>query len=718
MLRKRLRDGRFFSEGGFTLVELVITVAVLGILSTITAVGFTTMIGSSKDSEAITHLKAIVNAEAQSNVDSGQYSTLGALTTSYKLPVDASVNAAITLGTNNECFIATATSVTGNKYVATDVMTEPKNVNDVTPATLTTCSVIPVKATVTAPANDQPAPSITTLTMLSGKAQNLYTLTIQTDPTKDTSTSGTKLFSISNGALPAGLTIDPKTGIISGTPTVAGVFVLTARVDNANGFDTQAYSLQIDTQVTPFTNISAIRSLTTGTAYSGAREGTTVSFKGGACTTSSTMLAITYQATSPAGLAAVTGNYTWSPADTTNTVGVFELGGAQNGSSGNLTLSVKCSASQTPYQQSSAYTQTIPVTTATGTNSTAPEIHNISWTAVSSLPTTFTGTWSQAPTGNPAPSGTISATSALNTTVTYTVGSTYGYTTSYIITPNVSGLVATSSAAGVVSNVWPASPTASALTYTSTNTALVDGTLNWTNAGSCPAGTTKQVQHSQDYNSVVNTTNISTSVTNTPTWATPYTAATWAPSVAYQGYRYGVTVYTRCNSDSTTSNSTPSSYQNTWFTPMAGVATPVWASYSRYDTGSPKTVISTTWCVKVFSTTDCDSTVTYSMITTYTTTCSAGSSVSWSSYTGSGLSAASSPFSPTSSYYHDSNQGAGRGFGYLDQWDSTNSAGTKYANYSGATYRCATPWAAYDAAATTAQSPTAGDTMISVTKTR
>ncbi|HSE41414.1 MAG TPA: putative Ig domain-containing protein [Acidobacteriota bacterium] len=43
------------------------------------------------------------------------------------------------------------------------------------------------------------------------------------------------VFSISNGALPQGLSLDPATGVISGTPTISGTFSFTVAVTDAGG---------------------------------------------------------------------------------------------------------------------------------------------------------------------------------------------------------------------------------------------------------------------------------------------------------------------------------------------------------------------------------------------------------------------------------------------------------------------------------------------------
>lgn len=52
-------------------------------------------------------------------------------------------------------------------------------------------------------------------------------------------------FSITAGALPAGVTLNATTGEISGTPTASGTFNFTVQATNGAGSDTQAYTLTI-----------------------------------------------------------------------------------------------------------------------------------------------------------------------------------------------------------------------------------------------------------------------------------------------------------------------------------------------------------------------------------------------------------------------------------------------------------------------------------------
>lgn len=101
-----------------------------------------------------------------------------------------------------------------------------------------------------------------TATNESGTASQAYSITVPTPPalTKTTLPNGAKNvaysqtltytgtgvnFALISGTLPTGITLNNSTGVISGTPTGGGVSSFTIKIASANGFSTQAYTINI-----------------------------------------------------------------------------------------------------------------------------------------------------------------------------------------------------------------------------------------------------------------------------------------------------------------------------------------------------------------------------------------------------------------------------------------------------------------------------------------
>ncbi len=80
--------------------------------------------------------------------------------------------------------------------------------------------------------------------------------------------SGSYTYSVSAGALPAGLTLNASSGVISGTPTTAAASSFTVRATDGGGaFGSRAYTVTI--AAAPIVvNPASLPTATVGTAYS------------------------------------------------------------------------------------------------------------------------------------------------------------------------------------------------------------------------------------------------------------------------------------------------------------------------------------------------------------------------------------------------------------------------------------------------------------------
>lgn len=86
-------------------------------------------------------------------------------------------------------------------------------------------------------------PTITTTSLSNGTAEAAYSTTLLADGTAPIT------WSVTNGSLPEGLSLDASTGVISGTPTAEGGSTFTVTAANAYGSDSREFTLSIDKPV-------------------------------------------------------------------------------------------------------------------------------------------------------------------------------------------------------------------------------------------------------------------------------------------------------------------------------------------------------------------------------------------------------------------------------------------------------------------------------------
>ncbi len=119
--------------------------------------------------------------------------------------------------------------------------------------------------TINQPAPPPTPPNITTTTLPAGTISQTYNQTLHA-----TGGTGALTWSISAGALPAGLSLNQTAGVISGTPTVpAGTSSFTIRVQDAGGqSDTQPLSITSNLPAPPNITTTTLPGGTVGRAYS------------------------------------------------------------------------------------------------------------------------------------------------------------------------------------------------------------------------------------------------------------------------------------------------------------------------------------------------------------------------------------------------------------------------------------------------------------------
>jgi Putative Ig domain len=291
---------------------------------------------------------------------------------------------------------------------------------------------------------------ITTTSVPSGQVGTPYSTTLA-------ASGGTTPYSwsISSGALPAGLTLS-ATGTISGTPTASGSFSFTAKVTDSTTptvqTATKSFSLTVAAAVTPLQiTTSTIPAGQVGAAYS-----TQLTASGG---------------TTP---------YTWSlssgalPAGMNLTASTGAFSGTPT-TSGSFTFTVKVTDSTTPTAQTATKSVTFTVAAAAGpvqittTSVPAGQTSVAYTTTLTATSGTTPYTWSINSGSLPAgltlsSAGTISGTPTATGTSNFTVKVTDSSSPASIATASFSITVAAGSGYSVLLN-WTASPSAGVTGY-------------------------------------------------------------------------------------------------------------------------------------------------------------------------------------------------------------------------------------------------------------
>ena len=442
-----------------------------------------------------------------------------------------------------------------------------------------------------------------------------------------------------------------------------GVFTGTTAIVNAPAASEVHYVPATNPLPTPseLRITSVVRSQSTGTAYSGAREGVTVTFTGGTCPAMPTTPNLSYAASSPDGIAPVN---VVTQRTLTDAASTLELAGVANGSGGAITLTAACGVGSEVKQAVANYHQELPAPALTVKQGSSAEQYALTWTAVSSLTTSYEPSWATSfGTDDQMPE-----TTGLTATKAFTTGTTYGATITFWVTARV-GDDSTKSAPAAIATAWPATPAGANMVYTRTGYSgnFVSGQVTWSFTGTCPAGTTIQASQLENRTGQSNGT-----VSNTVNYQGPFqnnlTKVSWSPSYATQGYLYGMGLQTRCASPNGLYSPVIQVQSNNWITPFATPAQSSWQAFNFRER-----VRGTGWTYSTCAASNCEK----SIQVDWGTACPAGTWVGWSnwysrSWTGN-------------VFTHP--------YGYQDNWGLPSGVNSSVVTYYGAQYYCSSPWA-------------------------
>lgn len=183
-------------------------------------------------------------------------STLTTATGSSVVVINGGSNCRVFWQVGSSATFGTGTSFVGNVLALTSIT--------LTTGASTSGRVLARNGAVTLDSNDVavcPGPGVCPVITLSpqtlpnGEVGTAYSATI----TASGSTALPYTFSVSSGALPTGLSLDPMTGEITGTPTAFGTFNFTITATDTDGcFGSQAYTVVIAAQGCPVITLSPL----------------------------------------------------------------------------------------------------------------------------------------------------------------------------------------------------------------------------------------------------------------------------------------------------------------------------------------------------------------------------------------------------------------------------------------------------------------------------
>ncbi len=299
--------------------------------------------------------------------------------------------------------------------------------------------------------------------------------------------------------------------------------------------------------------VTVTRSTTSGTAFSGAREGALVSYTGARCWNgTSSKVSTSWSGTSPSNQADVTASAAAAPVPASG--GQLNMAGIANGATGNVTTTVTCTAGVSGSISSAVqYKQPVPAPTVSATLHATVGAHVVSWTKVSSLPTTFEVYRDFGSVTKVAQTAANLAGTTDKLTLTYnTKGLGIGQKTTYDVVAIVNSVRSQPGSTNITTPLAaPGTPTVTPTT----------GGATWT-AVTCPAYTTAEYSE-RHYQQTGTVTTVSWSAWSE--WSTSRKATVTTPG-------YGRTVYTviaRCvaNESGAVSANSPASPQVAFYMP-------------------------------------------------------------------------------------------------------------------------------------------------------